>query len=238
MRALVKISTAILICCIASTAARADIIINNSPGGGNPDENILFNGAVGAAGGFTGPGQTIQGVTNQSGLLLDIMSGTGGPNLFGSGGAAMLTAENGVPFGAAGVMFGDGDFDFITDFKFNVNAIADGSLTIDVFDDEAGNTLLSSATFDLDKNGQNWFRITGTGGDDFAKVTITANGDIIGDIRQIRISGGANDGDNGDNIVTIAETPEPASILLWCLLASAVGVFLVRRRRTVSAFRS
>lgn len=234
MRYLLSLSTAIAVFCVASVSARADIIIQNLAGGGNPDENILFNGHVTDAGGNLGPATTVQGITNQSGLLLDIMSGKGGPDLLGSGGAAELTEANSQPFGSFGVMFFNHDFDFITDFKFNINASADGTLTIDVFDDEAGTTLLQSATYDLDKNGlgANWFRVTGTNGDDFAKVTITTNGDIISDIRHIRISGGGSSGETEPPPpAPLPETPEPSSILLWSVLTLAAGVFVVRRRR-------
>jgi|GEM_PF-3312971 len=230
MRAL-SLFSAILVVCIASASVRADIIIQKTPGGGNPDENILFNN-----GGLDlGPGSTIQGITNQSGLKLDIMSGGG--DIVGVGGqAGGVEGDGGAAFGGSGVMFFNNDFDFITDFKFNVDATADGTLTIDVFDDEAGTTLLSSDTFDLNKNGQNFFRVTGTGGDDFAKVTITASGDIINQIRQIRISGGSDDGpDTVPPPFPGPGLPEPASILLWSMLTLAVGGFVITRRKAVPA---
>jgi hypothetical protein len=227
MRSL-SLFSAILIACVASATARADIIIQKTPGGGNPDENILFNN-----GGLNlGPGPTIEGITNQSGLKLDIMSGGG--NIVGSGGQATVEGEGGAAFGGSGVSFFGGDFDFITDFKFNVDATQNGSLTVEAFDENG----MSVGTFtdDLKQGGQNFFRVTGTNGDNFAKVTITSTGDIINQIRQIRISGGNNGG--GETIPPPFPgpgLPEPGSILLWSVLTLAAGAFVVSRRRVEPA---
>ena len=200
-------------------SANASIIIIDSGGMGNPDENIVFN-SVSSLGGTAGPGTTIQGATNQSQLLLDIMSG--GPNILGEGGVGQATVseENDNLFGADGIMFFNNDFDIITDLKFNLNASQAGTVTIDVLDN--GDGLLETETFDLDEAGENFFRITGTDGMDFFKVTITTDGDILEDIKQIRISGS---GDDGNTVV-----PEPASMMVWSFLAVA-AIRATRRRR-------
>lgn len=209
--------------------AQADPIIQQGPGGGNPDENIIFNSVAGL-GGTTGPNTTIQGATNQSGMLLDITSG--GPQIEATANGQARVEAAGA-FGADGVTFMNNDFDFITDFKFNVNASHDGQLQIDVYGDEAGTNLLTTGTFDLDGNGQNFFRILdGT----FARVDITTlGGNAIDDLRQIRISGGAIGG-GGTQPGPFTGVPEPAGLMLWAVLAIVVfGGLYLRSRRVVVA---
>ena len=91
---------------------------------------------------------------------------------------------------------------------------------------------------DLDGNGQNRFNIESTGGDVITKVTLTASGQIINNIKQIRL-GGLSDPGGGpidppptpDPVII----PEPASMLLWGVGALGAVAYGWRRARRPSA---
>src|SRR5262245_9887220 len=68
---------------LASPAASGAPIILNFAGGGNPDENVLFQGA----GVVHGPAAQVTGRTNQTSTLFDVTNlGGSNPNLIGQGG--------------------------------------------------------------------------------------------------------------------------------------------------------
>jgi hypothetical protein len=211
----------------------AGVIVIPGPGGGNPAENLLFN----QPGLELGPALTIQGATNQSNAVLDIMS-INDMLLVGNGGQARVEGDGGASF--TGVMFipssnppvGLNGMVSFTDIKFNIDASADGTLLIDVFLN-GSNTATSFGPFDLDENGENFFLIISFGGDVITKVTLTASGDIIEQIRQIRLGGVETSNGNG-------EIPEPGALSLWAVvgIAGALGFAGRKLRRKLAMART
>jgi len=216
---------------VVAGIANAGVTITAGPGGGNPAENITFN----QNGLFLGPGATINGATNQTSVVLDVSSTASGL-LVASGGIGQATVQS------PGGVFGDVTFmangappsgfnalTSFTDLKFNIDATAIGPVTISAFN---GATLLNSVGLTLDPNGQNFFRVIADGLDVITKVVVTAGGDIINDIKQIRVGGLAGPSPLPDPIVEPDLHPEPASILAWGLVAAAGAVATRLRRRS------
>jgi hypothetical protein len=235
MRPLVALAAAIA-CVLTIPNAKAGVIFTAGPGGGNPDENLLFN-----ANGLTLNGTTINGNTNNTNSVLDIVSvanplqtlqGNGGQatvNRFGGGafGSIELAAHPGVvPNGLNPIMS-------FTDIKFNIDSIIDvtNGLTLSAYN---GNTLLGSQTFDLDAQGQNFFRVTTTGTDVLTRVRLSVAGNYFDEIRQIRLGGIDNGGGGGGGSSTNSVVPEPASVVAFGLVAG-LGTLGARLRRKKAA---
>lgn len=223
-----------LMAMLSGGVAGASISITAGPGMGNPAENLVFNKAGLALGGIT-----VQGATNGTSVVLDIMS-TDGVTLAASGGAASVAETAGDPF--EGVMFiphvandlpaGLNPFAGFTDFKFNVEATEDGTTDIDVLDDMGMTT--SASMLALDGSGSNFFRIQADMGDYITKVTITTAGmmmmnPIINDIKQIRVGGLIDPAG-----APIPSVPEPYSFAVWSFFG-LIGAATLWRRRYVAA---
>jgi len=215
----------------AGGAAEASISIIDGAGMGNPAENLVFNKAGLVLGGIT-----VQGATNGTSVVLDIMS-TDGVTLAASGGAASVSETAGDPF--EGVMFiphavndlpaGLNPFAGFSDFKFNVDATEDGTIDIDVLDDMGMTT--SASMLSINGNGNNFFRIQADMGDYITKVTITTAGTmmmnpIIDSIKQIRLGGLIDP--TGAPIPTV---PEPYTLAIWSFFGLIGGGAIWRRRR-------
>ena len=238
--AAMTVSPAVTVCLVLSAwngLALGDITIDPTPGGGNPAENLLFQGA----GVVNGPATTVTGRTNTSGALLDVTSNV---DLIGDGGQATVEG-NPSPFGDGGVTLVPNNNSFtFTDLKFNIDAIpGGGSVDITVQGlDSGGNpeveTLLNAS---LSGNGQNFFRIMATNGTVITNVLLNTVGDIIDSITQIRLGGivfggggGVGGGGGGGGGTTPA--PEPSGLLIWSAIGLVAGssTYLQRRRRGAS----
>jgi hypothetical protein len=192
---------------VAAFASLADATVifydGNDPA--RVDENILFRG------GDTGP--VIQGVTNQSGELIDFSDA--GIDLFASQaeGQAMLLGANDQTFTALTISRDNPDVGFgglVLDVRL---AHGEQSGTITFTTTEMGGGSTTSETFDLG-NGQNYFTIYSDDPNSLlSQVSFQTDGDVA-DVRHVRIGG-------------VAPVPEPASIA--CLSIGALA--LLRRRR-------
>jgi len=222
---------------VLALAARADagIVFQVGPGGGNPDENVLFN-----QNGLVTTGTTVMGATNQTHAVLD-MTSQQGFSLQASGGQASLERVGGGSFGSVlftpnsspptGLGISLVGLASFTDLKFNIHATSDGLVTLLV------NNSVSSGLLPLDANGQNFFRITADGSDTITSLLVTTSGgDLITDVKQIRLGGlTAPPGDPPiDPVITPdpvldPTVPEPASIILWSVIG-AVGLGMRLRR--------
>ncbi len=190
-----------------ASAADATIIISSGPAGGNPDENVLFN-----TGGQTG--STVQGHTNQTGTLVNF---TGLESIHSAGGQADITGS-------------DGGFNYLewtlatpdtgyTDLKFNILADLNSSVTL-TFYDQFGNNY--SDTFNVSKNGQNFFRAHAIDGQLITLAKLSTTKDIT-HVQQVRLGG----------FGAVSEVPEPAT---WLTMIAGFGMvgFALRRRGAVN----
>jgi hypothetical protein len=222
-------------------SVQASIIITVGPGGGNPDENVMYNQA-----GLTLVGNSIMGATNQTSRVLDIQANQS-ISLSASGGQARVEQLGGAPFN--GAMFtphsandlpaGLNPLGAFTDFKFNVNATANGLVNIVVNGLTSTNVAITQSLLNaaLDMNGENFFRIIANGGDVITKVSVTANGNIIQEFKQVRLGGLFDSGGNviaGPPVPDPDPVPEPTSVLVWGVLAAA-GAALRLSRRSATA---
>jgi hypothetical protein len=246
---LLLLSFAMLCVANASVAAPFTTIIDNS-GIGNPDENVLFNKAGQVTVGNVGNSYTIQGATNQTQVVIDIVS----PQhiaLAGVGGVGQATISTVAPleyFGAVQIFPHTADdlpsglnpLGGITDIEFNIDVDVDGKLGIVVNGMHGDDVFQEFETYDLDANGQNKFRITAA----FPDVIITSvelisyntSGNpenLFKELFQIRISGGtatSPDNDPGGDPDPV-HTPEPASLILWTAIAAGLGYRWQRARK-------
>ncbi len=187
---------------VAVLPASATIIVEV---GNNPqiDENVQFNN------GEVDNAPLIQGSTNKSGFLVDFF-GAGEDLTSPSRGQARVEAEDGSTLDALTVALNASGSSF-TSLIYNLDAVKDGSVTFTV-NRVVGDPFVGS--FDLDKNGQNFFTITAIDG---PRITSVGLASTVGleDLKQVRI---------GSAVVVI---PEPASLGLLGL--GALGL-LARRR--------
>ncbi len=194
---------------IAMTApASAAVIIYDSPGEVQPEENVLFQ----AEDQF---GTTVQGVTNQTSTNVTFTSDE------------MLTARQSA--GQARVEGTDGSLDSLmisltdpllsfTEFELNLfNALqGTGQVTF---------TLSSGLveTYDLG-NGQNFFGIRATDGDRLTSVAFQTDGTGVQDARQFRIGGISSS--------SVGAVPEPGTWAMLLFGFGAIGAFMRGQKRT------
>lgn len=232
MKTSLLLAAALATLLFASNASAA-IIVTAGAGGGNPGENLHFN----QPGLFTGPGLTIQGATNRSSYVLDI---TGGVSLIASPGLAAVSAQSGDPFGTT--MFTphsaidlSGNLNSMSgflDIKFNINASADGTIyfVVDYSDLDGSNPgSYQSPVFDLEADGENFFQIMTDAGEVIHMITLYPSGDIIDDIKQIRLSGVVTA--DGTIVILNNEVPEPSSLAIGSLVALGLAAVAAQRRR-------
>lgn len=193
----------VILAATTAVAANADIIITAGPGNFAGDENVLYNQT-----GLLSGGPVVQGVTAQSGFIVDFF-GAGEDLTTPAGGQARIEGADGsltdlsLQLNEAGATFGT--------LIWNINSMADGNVTFTVQRNDGADHVES---FEIDKAGQNFFRFEAIDND--AMIRATLQSDVpIQDIRQIRIG-------------SITPVPEPASMVAL-LLGSAA--FLARRKR-------
>ena len=189
-----------------ATPASAAVVIFDSAGPVQPEENVLFQTN-------NQTGTSVTGVTNQTNTSVTFSSDES------------LTALQSQ--GQARIAAMDGSLDFLT------VSLTDPLLTFTEFEANLFGTLqgtgqvvftLSSGlvqTFDLG-NGSNFFGIRATDGDTLTSVSFQTNGLGLRDVRQVRIGGIAS---------PMAAVPEPAT---WAMML--FGFFglgsAMRRRKT------
>ena len=177
---------------LANTSpSAAGVIVVTGPPGVNTDENILFNEA-----GLVSTGTTVTGVTNQSDAVLNISTTSSYTLTTPSGGQARVERDGGGLYD--GLIFtpntsppsGLNPMTNFTNFEFNVNAAADGTMNLQIFLN-GSNTAALNSNYALDQSGQNFFGIQSNGGDVITKIQITTTNPTpnIELVRQIRIGG-------------------------------------------------
>jgi hypothetical protein len=200
--------TMIALGALALTAgtASADIVILAGSVPQNPDENVLLN--TGAS------GMTVFGTTNQTNSSVTFI---GSESLTEpSNGQARIEASDGAYTGLQ--FFLTDPLMTFTSAEFNINALADGMVTINAIDNN-GDPF--SQTFSVDGGGQNFFNLMGINGQSISNVWLTSTA-AIGDIRQFRLGGVTG---------LITAIPEPATWATMILGFFGIGAML-RRRRT------
>jgi hypothetical protein len=159
----------------------------DQPGAIQPAENILFNGT-----GLISTGTTVTGRTNQTSLISDIISTSPSSNpqvlTTPSMGQARVAAASPATAFTSVTLIADPTNPFIlTELEFNVNRLnsASGTFRLEVID--LLGTAHTTANVPLTQ-GSNWFSVQATGGQGITHANLIASGQIIQDIRQIRIS--------------------------------------------------
>lgn len=194
---------------VAAGAAqlRADTVINKQPGNIAGDQVVLFNDS-----GLLGTGNTVQGLTNQTSTVFD----------FTGAGESLSTPA----LGQARIEGTDGDLTALTitphvpgttftSLIFNLNANSDGSVTITA--DRKGEAPISG-TFDISKNGQNFFQIVASNNEVLTDVSFTSTAQLA-DVRQVRAG--------------VTAVPVPASVLGGMGLLGLLGAAKLWRRQMV-----
>jgi hypothetical protein len=190
----IALATAFAALAVPATAA---ITVEVGPGNIWGDEIVLLDNA-----GLLDSGPLVQGITNQSGLIVDFY-GAGEDLILPSGGQARLEAMDGA-LSALTISYHDPLLRF-TSVIINPDAADIGS--IEFFADGS-----SLGSFDLDDTGQNFFRVVASGGDSFDELSFVTSVDVV-DLKQPRVGA----------------VPEPAT--LGVLALGALGLFKARRRR-------
>ena len=218
---------AILALGFGAMIARADIVITAGNTGSLNDSNLLFNGT----------GDLNSSATTTPFQLIGHLNTTTAPH---------VTVEAAEPFnaitggGQATIQANDGGLDYLkfflgppqggvfTSLIFNLNAVADGSVTITAIEGVnptclAGGCLTTTLVpLALDGNGSNWFTTVAIDGQNIANVFLTSSVDLSS-VRQVRLG--------GENLGTTI-VPEPSAMVL---LVTFLGALAFWKRKRFSA---
>jgi hypothetical protein len=200
----------VAIACLMISPLYGGIIIveGNNP---QPDENVLFNET-----GLITTGNPVQGITNQSGLLVQFESDED------------LTTPSG---GQARIEADDGDFTNFTfsvpggtflSYIFNLSTLdnATGTAIITAWDDDDVMNVFSE-TFDIG-GGQNFFTVYAINDQRIASVNVVSTIPLE-NVAQNRVGGALMDGGE--------EIPEPGT---YALVAAGIAALVYFRRRKVA----
>lgn len=184
---------------------------------GNPNnqgtDNVLFNDPL-----LQHQGSFVQGNFNGSGAGYVVRFESAGGDLNGSGGqATVVGVGNNSPF--RGLSFFLEDNATFTKAILNPDATADGTLLFVV--DYMSPSGASQQTFDVDKNGQNYFGIFADQGAKITKVTFSSTDTWFSDVNQFRLGGFASGSDDPGPTVPDGGL---TLTLLGCALSACAGV--------------
>lgn len=183
MSLLAKCVAGVAFVAIGAASASADIVITPGPGNFPGDEEVLFNRDF-----LADNGPLVQGITNQNQFIVDFFGA--GEDLFTPAlGQARIEAVDGaftqmtIALNTAGATF--------TTLIFNLdvlNGAGDGNVTINVVEPNAE---VTSGTFAVDENGENFFMIQAINGQSIASVNFVSTVPVtaFADLQQVRIGG-------------------------------------------------
>lgn len=193
---------------VMAAPAQAGVIIQQGVVGNFNDDNVISSGC---AGGTTGPASTIKGCLNSSHTTLVDFQNSNEQIEFAAGGQAKIISADADGFDNLKI-FLDNGATFQT-LIVNIEAGQNGTVTFDA---------LPGSSFALNKNGNNFFSISGA---DFTEITFTSTVNVAGvdldpvdDVKQVRLGIGA--------ATTVAEPSTTALVG-----AALLGLSVVRRRR-------
>jgi hypothetical protein len=196
-----------------ATPALADITITDANVPGNPAQNVLLGGDE--------TGLTVVGLSSITSTSI-LFTGQETLTEPASGAARIEATDDGFTDLVISLMTPGL---FFTKLEFNLNASADGDVTITAVDNF---DVAFSETFTLDGNGENRINIFRTNNQLIKSVTIDSEVDLQ-DIRQVRVEGNPGFGVNPTAIV-----PEPGTWALMLLGFFGAGACL-RSRRAATA---
>ena len=191
--------------------ASAGVSLCTSPGCVQPSSNVLFDTSM--------TGNPVDGTLNKNSAIVTF---TGNESLTTtqSNGQARISGTDG---NLTQLNFGLGSGATFNEVEFNLNALADGFVTL-TFLGTGGTTLRVTDPLAISINGQNYFGGFGAG---FASVSINSTVQL-GDVRQVRLGG-----------ITTLQTavPEASTWAMMLIGFGAVGYGLRKGRRERAILR-
>lgn len=201
---------------MSAIPAAATIVIFDTPGAVQPDENVQFQGAPPS-------GLNAFGVTNQTDTDVTF-TGTEALATPAMGQARVEAADGGLGF--LSFELADADLGF-KEVEFNIFGTGASATSVVLsFTDQFGEVFTQTSAIG---NGQNFFSAQALDDQFITLVSLSLNGNVD-DVRQVRIGGIGAFGDDGSG----STVPEPQS---WALLVAgfgSVGFAMRRRKRLVS----
>ena len=204
-------SKALLTVLLLATAsiASATIVVDQSPGNFQGDENVLLQGGD--------TGNPLVGITNQTNTDVNFMSNQilQAP----SNGQARIESNTATDISTLTIDLAD-PLLFFTTAIFNIDATANSSIALSVdWICASGATCAGGATgtfnnnYNIGRNGQNFFRIQAIDNQLIDNISFTTAGSaaVIESVAQIRL-GGVTDEEGGGGP---SEVPEPMTMALF-----------------------